>query len=320
MPKQTILEVYLIKVNDSRNDGAKKTGLNNVRKLFGPDAGLGYAFVIPLLVFAIGLLIYPFFSAVFLSFQDKLVGQAPRFIGLANYKRLLSDTTFLNVLRNTLVYSFSAVGIKIVFGMGMALTLNESFRGRGLARGLLLLPWVMPDLVVAMTWRWIFDGTYGVLNYILKSAGLIEANIAWLSVPSLGLSACIIANAWRGFPFFGITFLAGLQTISKELYEAAEVDGASVFRRFLHITLPSLRPVILVGAILSLIWTFNDFTLVWSMTGGGPLDKTHIFATYTYELGFLNNRIGNAMSVTVAMIPVLVLFILVLVPQMWKED
>jgi multiple sugar transport system permease protein len=292
-----------------------------LRRFLGRDAALGYTLALPLVLFTLGMLIYPFTSALILSFQDKLVGQAPRFIGLDNYRRLLlSDTTFRQVVVNTLLYTIVTVVFKLIIGMGMAITLHQSFKFRGIARGVMLFPYVTPDLVVAFTWRWIFDATFGVLNYILKSLGLISVNIAWMSSAPTALGAVIIANIWRGFPFFGITLLAGLQAIPADNYEAAEIDGASVFQRFRHITLPALKAIILVATVLSTIWTFNDFTLLYAMTGGGPLDQTHIFATYTYVLSFKYNRIGYAMSVTAMMVPILVVLIMVLAPKMFREE
>jgi multiple sugar transport system permease protein len=290
-------------------------------KFFGRDAALGYALTLPLIVFTIGMLIYPFTTAIFLSFQDKLVGQPPRFIGFDNYIRLFSaDPIFIRVLRNTLVYTVGTVIFKLIFGMGMALTLNENFKFRGIVRGLMLLPFVTPDLVVALTWRWIFDATFGVLNYILKSLHLIEINIAWLANAWTAMGALMIANVWRGFPFFGICLLAGLQAIPNEHYEAAEIDGANVFQRFWHITVPALKAVILVAIVLSTIWTFNDFTLVYIMTGGAPADQTHIFSTYTYLLSFKYNRMGYAMALTVVMLPILIVLIMTMAPRMFRQD
>ena len=288
---------------------------------FQRDEVLGYVLTIPLIVFAVILMLYPFYSALVLSLQSKLVGQAPKFVGLANYVRLLTaDAIFPTVVRNTLVYAVGTVACKLALGLGMALTLNQRFRFRGIARGLMLIPFVTPDLVVALTWRWIFDGTSGVLNYILKILGIIEVYVPWLSLPATGLATVMVANIWRGFPFFGITLLAGLQSISSDLYEAAEIDGASAMGRFRFITLPSLQMVILVTTILSTIWTFNDFVLLWTMTMGGPADKTHILATYAYQLGFKNNQMGYAMAVSIAMVPLLVLLILILTPRIYRED
>jgi multiple sugar transport system permease protein len=292
-----------------------------MRKFWGRDAALGYTLTLPVIIFTIGMMIYPFTSAIFLSFQDKLVGQAPKFIGFDNYIRLFTaDPIFLRVLRNTLLYTIVTVIFKLIFGMGMAITLNQDFKFRGVVRGVMLLPFVTPDLVVALTWRWIFDATFGLLNFVLKYLNLIEINIAWLSNAWTALGAVMIANIWRGFPFFGICLLAGMQAIPKEHYEAAEMDGANVIQRFWHITVPALKAIILVATVLSTIWTFNDFTLVQIMTGGAPSDQTHIFSTYTYLLGFKLNRMGYAMALTVVMLPILILLIMIMAPRIFKQE
>ncbi|OGO28542.1 MAG: hypothetical protein A2Z16_17575 [Chloroflexi bacterium RBG_16_54_18] len=290
-------------------------------KFFKRDAVLGYTLTLPLIIFTIGMLIYPFTSAIFLSFQDKLVGRPPTFIGLDNYIRLFTaDPIFVRVLRNTLIYTTVTVLFKLIIGMGMALTLNQEFRFRGIVRGVMLLPYVVPDLVVALTWRWIFDATFGVFNYILKSLDLIKINIAWLSNAWTAMGAVMIANIWRGFPFFGICLLAGMQAIPSEHYEAAEMDGANIFQRFWFITVPALKAVIMVAVVLSTIWTFNDFTLVYIMTGGAPSDQTHIFSTYTYLLSFKYNRMGYAMALTVVMLPILIVLLMTMAPRMFRQE
>jgi len=285
------------------------------------DAALGYVLVLPMVVFTISMLIYPFTSALVLSFEEKPAGQPAQWVGLQNYIELLSsDKVFPAMVRNTLIYTVATVMCKLGLGMAMALTLNQDFKFRGIVRGILLIPFVTPDLVVATTWRFMFDATFGVINYVLKTLGIISSNIAWMTQVPTALGAVVVANVWRGFPFFGITLLAGLQSISSERYEAAQVDGANVFQRFRHITLPGLRAVILVATILSTIWTFNDFTLVYMMTGGAPADQTHIFATYTYMVTFKYNRIGYGMSITAIMIPILVVLIMALAPRMFREE
>lgn len=292
-----------------------------LRQMFGRDAGLGYLLMLPMLAFVIGMLAYPFFTALYLSFTKKMLGQPAVFIGLANYVELITaDIRFGRVAKNSIVYTVTAVIGKFILGMIMALVLNQNIKWRGFFRGLLLMPWVMPTVVTALTWRWIFDGTFGVLNYILKNLHIITMPIAWLSDRTLAMVAVVLANIWRGFPFFGISFLAGLQAIPQELYEAAEVDGASIFRRFLHITIPGLRPVIIVSTMLSTIWTFNDFAMPWIITGTGPNDATNIFGTYTYQLGFIGSRLGYAIAATAIMMPFLVAFILVLARMMWQEE
>jgi multiple sugar transport system permease protein len=292
-----------------------------LRRIFGRDAGLGYLMLVPLLVFVIGMLAYPFFSALYLSFTKKILGQAPEFIGLANYIELITeDLRFRKVAYNSIVYTVSAVALKLIFGMIMALVLNQPIRARGFFRGLLLLPWVMPTVVTALTWNWIFDGTFGVLNYILLSLHLVSMPVPWLADRTMAMVALILVNAWRGFPFFGVSLLAGLQTIPQERYEAAEVDGASLFQRFRHITLPGLRGVIIVTTMLSTIWTFNDFALPMILTRTGPNDATNIFGTYTFQVGFVGSRLGYGIAATAIMMPFLFALILILSPMMWREE
>lgn len=294
---------------------------NKLRRVLGRDAGLGYLLLLPLLLFVLGMLAYPFLNALYLSLTRKVLGQPAQFIGLANYIELLTDDMrFGRVAQNSMVYTVSAIVGKLSVGMVMALVLNQNIRARGFFRGFLLIPWVMPTVVTALTWRWIFDGTFGVLNYILKNLHLMTMPIPWLAQSSTAMLAVIFANIWRGFPFFGVCLLAGLQTIEKELYEAAEVDGASAIQRFLHITIPSLRPVIIVTTMLSTIWTFNDFVLPFIITRTGPNDATNIFGTYTYEIGFIGSRLGYALSATAIMMPFLFAFIMFLAPMMWRED
>jgi multiple sugar transport system permease protein len=277
--------------------------------------------LVPLVIFVIGMLAYPFFYALYLSFTKKILGQAPVFIGLANYIELLTqDLRFRKVAVNSIVYALSAVALKLFFGMIMALVLNQPIRARGFFRGLLLLPWVMPTVVTALTWNWIFDGTFGVLNHILMSLHLITMPIPWLADRTMAMVALILVNAWRGFAFFGVSLLAGLQTIPQERYEAAEVDGANILQRFQHITLPGLRGVIIVTTMLSTIWTFNDFALPMILTRTGPNDATNIFGTYTYQVGFIGSRLGYGIAATAIMMPFLFGLILFLSPKMWRED
>jgi ABC-type sugar transport system permease subunit len=277
--------------------------------------------LLPLVIFVIGMLAYPFFSALYLSFTRKILGQAPVFIGLANYIELImEDLRFRRVAFNSIVYTVSAVALKLIFGMIMALVLNQPIRARGFFRGLLLLPWVMPTVVTALTWRWIFDGTFGVLNHILLNLHLVTMPIPWLADRTYAMLALILVNAWRGFPFFGVSLLAGLQTIPQELYEAAEVDGASIVQRFRNITLPGLRGVIIVTTMLSTIWTFNDFALPMILTRTGPNDATNIFGTYTFQVGFVGSRLGYGIAATAIMMPFLFGLILFLSPKMWREE
>lgn len=290
-------------------------------RLLGKDAALGYALVIPLLLVIVGLLAYPIISALLLSFQDRMLGSPGRFIGLENYAELLfSDRRFRTVVSNSVIFTVISVAGKLLIGMGMAVLLNQHIAARAMFRGWLLLPWVAPTFVTALTWRWMFDGTSGIINYILMVFGVITTPIAWLGSGATALLAVIITNIWRGFPFFGVSLLAGMQAIPTELYEAADVDGASPWQKFWHITLPGVRTVLVVTTMLSTIWTFNDFQIVWIMTGGGPAYATHLFATYSYQVGFVGSRLGYAVAVSTILAPLLIVMILALSPLIMRGE
>lgn len=291
-----------------------------LRRVLGRDYALGYTLIIPLVIVLFGLLAYPIVTALGITLQNKIVGMPGKFIGLGNYRELLfDDPIFWRVVRNGFLFTLGSVSLKVVLGMIMALVLNQPIFARGFFRGILLMPWVAPTVVTALSWRWMLDLT-GVFNYLLRSVGLLGTPVAWLAQYNTAMMALIMVNTWRGFPFFGVTLLAGMQSIPAELYEAAEMDGASAWQRFWHITLPSLRTVLLVAAILSIIWTFNDFSTVWLLTGGGPGNATDVFATYTYKLGFRASRLGYGQTVSVILAPVLVFIIMILSPLMLRGE
>ena len=305
--------------SNSRPRAAQAGGIR-LRRILGRDYALGYTLIIPLVVVLFGLLAYPIVTALGITLQNKIVGMPGKFIGLGNYRELLfDDPIFWRVVRNGFLFTLGSVSLKVVLGMIMALVLNQPIFARGFFRGILLMPWVAPTVVTALSWRWMLDLT-GVFNYLLRSVGLIGTPVAWLAQYNTAMLALIMVNTWRGFPFFGVTLLAGMQSIPAELYEAAEMDGASAWQRFWHITLPSLRTVLLVAAILSIIWTFNDFSTVWLLTGGGPGNATDVFATYTYKLGFRASRLGYGQTVSVILAPVLVFIIMILSPLMLRGE
>jgi len=285
-----------------------------------PDAGIGYLFVLPLVVLVLLLIAYPLGSAVYLSLTEKYVGYPPRFVGLKNYVELTGDPVFRKVIWNSAVFTVGSVTVKLMIGLLMALSLHQALFARRLVRGILLLPWVVPTVITALAWHWMFDALRGFINVSLETLGLIGEPIAWLGQPSTAMMAVVVVNIWRGFPFFGVSLLAGLQAIPADLYEAAAVDGASATQRFRHVTLPGLRPVILVTALISTIFTLNDFNIVYVMTRGGPGIATHILATYTYEVGFQALRWGRAVAVSMYLMPLVVVMIVVLARRLTRED
>ncbi|MBW1699742.1 MAG: sugar ABC transporter permease [Deltaproteobacteria bacterium] len=278
----------------------------------GREATTGYALMVPLLLVVISLIAYPFASSIWISFNEKRIGMPPRFIGFRNYIDNWNDPLFRKTVYNSCVYTFSAVSLKLLVGLGLALVLNQQLIARNFFRGLMLLPWIIPTVVTALTWRWMFDDMAGIINHVLIKLGIIHFPLAWLGIPHLAMPAIIITNVWRGFPFFGISILAGLQTIPPEQYEAARVDGANYLQRFIYITLPGLKPVLIVTTLLSTIWTFNDFELVWVLTQGGPVNATQIFATLTYRIAFGTQQLGKGLTVSLIILPFLLALVIVL--------
>lgn len=279
---------------------------------------LGYLLVIPALLILAIFIVYPFILGIWFSLTDKQVGQAATFVGLANFTRLLGDSIFLQVNANTLIYTITTVSLKLVLGLALALLMNQHFPFKNLVRASLLLPWIVPTALSTIAWLWIFDPTYSVANWVLVKTGL-GGKLNWLGNPRLAMTAIVIVNVWRGVPFFAITLLAGLQMVAQELHEAASIDGATVLRRFWHVTVPSIRPVILLVVIFSTIWTIADFQLVYVLTRGGPLNSTHLFATYAYQIALVSARLGEGAAISLYMFPFLLVAIGIVLWQIRRE-
>ena len=288
-----------------------------LRRWLGPDWRLGFLFVLPIVVLVLALVAYPFCYAIYLSMTRKFVGMPPVFVGLENYIRLASDGFFQRAVWNSVIFTFGSVIFKLVLGMAMALVLTSRIRFRSLLTGILLVPWVAPTVVSALNFLWIYDGSLGVLNYLLvKVFRILPQGVGWLSEAGTAMAAVIFVNIWRGFPFFGISFLAGMKAIPAELYEAAAVDGANALQRFVHVTLPGLRNIVIIVVLLSTIWTFNDFAIVYILTKGGPGGATMVLPVFTYELAFGAQRLGDAIAVALYMLPPLAVVIIVLARHM----
>ena len=282
-------------------------------RVLGPDYRLGFLFITPIALAVLALVGYPFVYAVYLSMTYKLVGMPPVFVGMENYVRLWDDGFFRRAVYNSFLFTFSSVGFKLVLGMLMALVLTSRVRFRSFWTGVLLIPWVAPTVVSALNFLWIFDGSLGVLNYLLvRVFRILPQGVGWLSEPGTAMASVIAVNVWRGFPFFGISFLAGMKAIPVELYEAAAVDGANPVRRFLYVTLPSLKNIVIIVVLLSTIWTFNDFGIVYVLTKGGPGGTTMVMPVLTYETAFGAQRLGEAIAVALYLLPGLALTIVVL--------
>jgi multiple sugar transport system permease protein len=255
----------------------------------------------------------PFLRALWLSFHKKLLGaeDAP-WIGLQNYTTLVSDATFWQAVENTFIFTCGSIACKLVLGVLIALVLNETLPLRNLWRSIVMLPYAMPTLVSVLVWKWMYNDVAGVLNYLASLAKLTDHPILWLGDPHIALPSVIAVNVWRGFPFFVITILAGLQTVPQELYDAAKVDGAGVWARFRQITVPGILPVIAVVTLFSTILTFNDFSIIWILTQGGPGNATQVLATLTYKISIPGLELGKGVAVSVLMLPILVGLIVLL--------
>lgn len=260
-----------------------------------------YFFLGPAVVLLVVLLFYPLVLVVWNSFLDNsIINPAPKWVGLRHFQWALSDTVFKRAFKNTLVFTFSSVVLHLLVGLGFALLLNATInrRVRAFFRVLLILPWTFTVAIVAIVWRLLLD-PLGVVNYFLSLLRLVPPGLSWFGDPNRAMSALIFANTWGGYPFIMVSLLAGLQGIPVNLYEAATVDGASPFQRFLYITLPQLRPVMLSIALLDFIWTYRLFELIWLTTGGGPGRATETLGTYIYKLAFTQYQFSRASAVAV---------------------
>jgi multiple sugar transport system permease protein len=275
---------------------------------------LAYVLLTPAVVTLLVFVAYPFCYGIWLSLSDSRIGMDGSFIGFTNYIHVLHDPIFRRTARNTFVYTGVSLLFKFSLGIAMALVLNKRFHGSRFARAAMLLPWIVPTVLSALAWKLIFDSLYSPINWLLThhwaligGAQLMRHGPSWLGTAPYPMISLIIANIWRGTPFFGISILAGLQTIPEELNEAAAIDGANAVQRFWRITMPLLRPVLTIVLLLSTILTFSDFQLIEVLTNGGPANSTHVFATYAFQTGIIGGgNIGQGAAISLFMFPLLI--------------
>jgi multiple sugar transport system permease protein len=266
---------------------------------------LGFWFMLPAMAFLILFLAYPLGLGIWISFTDAKIGRAGEFVGLENYEWLWGDSVFWLSVFNTLLYTIVASTIKFATGLYLALLLNENMPFKAILRALVLIPFIVPTVLSALAFWWIFDAQFSIISWSLMRLGLIAQNINFLGDANWARASVIFANIWRGVPFVAITLLAGLQTVSPSLYEAATIDGATSWQRFRHITYPLLTPIIAVVMTFSVLFTFTDFQLIWAMTRGGPVNATHLMATLSYQRAILGGSLGEGAAISNAMIPFL---------------
>jgi multiple sugar transport system permease protein len=280
-------------------------------RLLEDERWLAFALLVPTAIL-LGLFIaYPFVKGVILSLTSARVGVEGEFVGLKNFVKIWNDGIFHVTVWNTFWYTGVTTVFKLALGLWLALLLNRHFKGKAFIRAFILLPFIIPTVLSTFAWKWMFDPTFSVINWTLYQLGFITQRINWLGDPDLAMTSIIIINVWRGVPFFAISLLAGLQTISPELNEAAAIDGARPWQRFWHVTWPLLLPVTMVVVLFSVIQTFADFQLVYVMTGGGPANATHLFATYAYQLGIGTGLLAEGAAISLAMFPFLFLIVVV---------
>lgn len=253
------------------------------------------------------LLLYPLGFGVWVSlFNRHLLDRSGTFVGLANYRWLLGNPEFWEALGHSVAWAAATVGFQIVVGTAAALVLHQPFRGRAFARGLVLFPYMMPVISVVLIWMLLYNALYGLLNYVFLQIGLVSRPLAWLAHPDTALWSVVLVGTWKYFPFVLVMVLARLQVIPQELYEAARVDGAGVLARFVHVTLPELRDVLVAVALLRTIWMFNNFEVVFLLTGGGPLRATMTLPILVYEEAFGLYEVGRGSAIAVVMFAFLV--------------
>lgn len=279
-----------------------------------------YKVNLPLMVFLGAVLVFPLAWGICMSFTNKMIGGEAHFTGFKNYEKLIGDPEYRRSIVNTVKFTALSIALKCVLGMFMALALNQSFRGRNAVRALLMIPWTLPNIVVVYNWRWIFNPSGGIANHILKSLHLIDRDLVWFGSAGLALFTVVVANVWRGTPFFGVSILAKLQTISRDYYEAADIDGANLFQKFRYITFPEVKDVTILSALMSTIWTINEFETVYLLTGGGPNGATEVMNVYSYKTAMRSMMLGRGIAVAVLAMPVLMLLIGLLTRRMLPEE
>ncbi len=299
------------------------------------EGTLGWILALPAIAILLVFIAYPFLVGIWLSLSSETVANAGEFVGLRNFADQLQSEIFRNTVKNTLLYTVVTVSLKSALGLALALLMNQQIRAKNLVRAAFLLPWIAPTALSTIAWKWLFDSTYSIFNWVMIQTGFAPwiaptivghvfsigpRGINWLGNGTWAMIAIIIANIWRGVPFFAISLLAGLQTISQELYEAAALDGASSWQRFRYVTLPLVQPVLLVVLLFSLIWTIADFQLPYVLTGGGPTNSTHLFSTLAYQIALVGGQLGQGASVSLFMFPFLLATVASLLWYMRRQE
>ena len=280
----------------------------------------GFVWVAPAFIYLAIFIAYPFVMSLYLSLSSARVGSPDwHFVGLTNFQRIFEDPTFWQTVRNSFIFTFGSEAIRLVIGLPLAFALNRTFKGKRIVQGVILIPFVIPIALSSLAWKWMFDSLYSVINWMLMTLHIIDYPWQWLGEPGLAMWAVIILNVWRGFPFSAVILLAGLTAVPVEVIEAAKIDGAGPLRRFVYVVAPIVRPILFVGLLYSIVFSFTDFSAVWLLTQGGPYNTTHVFGTYAYNIGINAGDIGQGAAITLFMFPLLAVFVVVMLRLLRRE-
>lgn len=261
-----------------------------------------YILVGPSILVLLVMVCYPFFSNIYYSFLDfTLVKKDVPFVFLENYITVFQKDYFWNTLLRTFVWTISNIAVMLVLGILTSFTLNSGFKGKTLFQSALLIPWILPEVVTGYTWKWMLTSEYGIVNNLLTFLGIINYDFSWFKTGTAAMAAVIIANVWRGYPFMTVMFYAKLKTLSKDQVEAARIDGANGFQIFYNVILEHLKPIIQKCTVLAFIWTFNSFSIIFTMTNGGPIDKTETFPLIIQKTAFQNFKFSEASTMSIIM-------------------
>ncbi|MCB8839438.1 carbohydrate ABC transporter permease [Aurantimonas sp. VKM B-3413] len=307
------------------------SSINDALALEAPNPGgrkrprrgalLPYALLTPAVVVVLIIVFAPMVEALVTSFYDYVLFRpnAAKFVGIANFVKLFNDPVFWTSLWQTALWIGLTVPLQMGLGLVAALLLNREFAWRGLARALVIIPWALPSVVIALMWRWIYDPNIGILNDLLLRLDIVRAAIPWLADPDVALYAVIATLTWQGFPFFAVMILAGLQGIPKSQYEAAAIDGASAWRQFRHITLPGIGPILATAGLLRTIWVANSIDVIFVMTGGGPGYSTYTLPLFAFVKARQNLDFGYGSAIAVTFTVILGALVAIYIARTMRE-
>lgn len=280
-----------------------------------------YLFLLPALVMTAAIILFPVLQTLWLSLHDFVLfrPKAVRFVGLGNYVRALTDPVFWLSLRNSVIWIVLAVGLQFLLGLLTALLLNQSFWWRGIARALIVVPWALPSVIIGLMWTWMYDFNLGLFNDVLMTIGVIDEPIAWLARTDTTFYAIIFALIWQGFPFFAVVVLAGLQTVPRELYEAAEIDGAGPVQQFRFVTFPAILEIVATALLLRTIWVANSLDLILVMTGGGPGYTSYTLPLYSFLEAYSGMEFGYGAALSLILTALLIFVVFAYVRRAAKE-